>query len=406
MLFGVMILTMLTTCARPKKTLNWECPSIEGPLLETVTFNAGLAPGVVPYATPRTVRVAEEVGKLRGTGLVCLQEIWTSEAQEHVLRELNLPPENVFTIDTRGDGEQPGVHRCSEKLIKPLLQCVEKKCGDYPDEEKSICAKRKCFMQMVKIYLSDKNCVHCLLSVAGQAVSEVEKVCTSPRGQSRVYGGSNGTILVSRWPLKKREVIRLPSSGVNRVALLATVDVPGMGEIEVGCTHLSSETILKPIYPGFKTWSDEMLVQFNAAEKRMQERSHGKPQIFLGDFNAGPGREGYGMHWPVTHRGVAIRRAVSRVWHHIRRSGFHSAAARAKPTFCTTCSDNKLRGSGSNYLIDHALLRDPKGGLELEAVCAYPWFDSPVRAITSEGETTKVNLSDHYGTVVKYRVKK
>lgn len=397
----------VTTCATPRlPSVKWNCPPGEGLLLETVSYNAGLAPGVVPYATPRTERVAEEIGKLRGTGLICLQEVWEPEARDLILKKLDLPPENVFHAETFGEGEMPGVHRCEENLIDPLLKCAEKKCAGYPDEDKSICVKHKCYMQLAKVYWKDENCIQCLLSMVGHSTDDVRRVCTSEKGQTRTYHGSNGTVLASRWPLKNREVIRLPSSGVNRVALLATVDVPGMGEIEVGCTHLSSETIMDPILPEFKEWSDEMLAQFDLADRRLTERAAGKPQLFLGDFNAGPGRDGYGLHWPPVHRGVEIKASASRVWGHIMRRGFESPVTRAKPTFCTTCNDNDLRGHGSNHLIDHVLLRDPKGGLDLEAACAHPWFDSPVRAVTTEGRSTTVNLSDHYGVVVKFRKKK
>lgn len=406
-LFGTVILVLFTTCTASQNTsVQWECPSTSEPLLETVTFNAGLAPGVVPHATPRTQRVAEEIGKLRGVGLICLQEVWEPDARDRVLRELNLPEENVYHVETFGEGESEDSYTCKPKYLRPLMRCTERKCADYPDEDKSICTKQRCFLNLAKVYLEDKECIHCLLSMVGHAPQDIFQACTSDKGRGRTYNGSNGTILASRWPLKNREVIRLPSSGVNRVALLATVDVPGMGEIEVGCTHLSSETIMDPIYPGFRKWADEMIAQFNLAEKRMRERANGKPQLFLGDFNAGPGRDGYGASsWPPIHRGVAVRRSATRVWRHIRKSGFTSAVTRVKPTFCTTCSDNELRGRGKNHLIDHILLRNPEVGLELEAVCAHPWFDSPVRAVTTEGKSTKVNLSDHYGSVVKYRKK-
>lgn len=391
------------TCATPQKALRWDCPPADGPLLETVTFNAGLAPGIVPYATPRTPAVAEAVGKLRGVGLICLQEVWEPAARDAIIGKLDLPEENVFHADTFGEGETHGLHRCAPGLIEPLLRCTERRCKDYSDEDKSICAKRKCFMQLAQIYFTDKSCIQCLLSSVGHSTDEVRRMCTSEGGQCRTYHGSNGMLLASRWPLKNREVIRLPSSGVNRVALLATVDVPGMGEIEVGCTHLSSETLMDPIIPGFDEWSDEMVAQFDLAERRLKERAGERPQLFLGDFNAGPGRDGYGMHWPPTHRGVELGRVAPRVWRRILRSGFHSPASRVKPTFCTTCSDNLIRLGQTNHLIDHVLVRDPKGGLDLEAVCAHPWFDQPIPAITTTGEPVSLSFSDHYGAVVKFR---
>src|SRR6188472_3500396 len=92
-----------------------------GPILETMTWNVGLAPGVVPYATPRVKPVAEELGKFRNLGLICLQEVWTQEARDAIVASLKLPADQVYYVDTRGMGEEPaGSNVCSPSQIGPL----------------------------------------------------------------------------------------------------------------------------------------------------------------------------------------------------------------------------------------------------------------------------------------------
>jgi hypothetical protein len=85
--------------------------------------------------------------------------------------------------------------------------------------------------------------------------------------------------------------------------------------------------------------------------------------------------------------------------------GFDSPAARADDPFCSTCSQNTLRDSIRNYLIDHVLTRDPKGGTELEAVCTRPIFDQRRLFRSYDGQLVDSHLSDHFGTAVTYRVR-
>lgn len=404
--FIALILLASATCGGSQKPVKWDCPSGE-PLLETLTINAGLAPGVVPKATPRTEPFAKEMSKLRDKGLVCIQEVWTPEARKLVLDELNLPEENVLYEDTGGENEMPGKYVCTKSEMDPVYACVKDKCADVPDEESAICALSRCKYPLFKLYTNANNCLHCLVSQAGKSADDAYDTCTSSAGARMAYGGQNGTILVSRWPLKNKEVIRLPSSGANRVGLLARVEIPGHEPIEVACTHLSTETFLDPFLPQFDKWEDEMLEQVRLITDRLAMRAGSRPQIFLGDMNAGPGRGGFGFEgWPRTHRGVHVTEQARYVWASLMRRKFKSPAASAKPIFCSTCADNSLRSSKTNYLIDHVLYRDPKGGTELEPVCAKPFLDEKYPIMDYDGRIIDSHLADHYGVEVKFRLRK
>lgn len=401
------LLALVTlSCAPMRKPVSWSCPDDE-PLLETVTWNAGLAPGIVPLATPRTAPAAGMIGGWSGAGLICLQEVWLPEARALALDRLGLPEENVLWRDTGGEGEMPEVCACSRKELGPVLSCVRRRCSRVPSEDVSICGLEECRSELTKLYFGSESCLHCLIATSGKTPDEVEEICTRPGGAGPAFGGQNGVLLASRWPLRNKEVMPLPSSGVNRVALFATVELLGHEPIEVACVHLSSETHLKPLLKEYGDWQDEMAAQFELVSARLAERAGTRPQILMGDMNAGPAREGYGRFtWPNPgHRGVEIEPAAERVWGRIARAGFRSAAAEARPAFCSTCADNTLRDSRRNYLIDHVLVRDPPGGTALEPVCAHPVATGTTLVTDELGAAHRTSLSDHYGVVVKYRLK-
>lgn len=374
------------------------CPESE-PLLETVTFNAGLAPGVVPMATPRIQPVADALVEMRGAGLICLQEIWTHEAKEAVVEALDLPPENVYYVDTTGVGtlERSGWDMCSPDEIGPVARCAERNCADVNDEDKTICALEMCHSELVDLYRArGYECLNCLTALVGKPISEIEDICVNRTGASRAFDGQNGVMLISRWPLKDPEYLILRSSVANRVAIFARLEIDGVDEpIEVACTHLSTWNELPPSHPDFSDWDQEMIAQVDEISKRLAERAGDRPQIFLGDMNAGPARSDW-----------AVSAAASKVWKRILQLGFRSPVAEAKHPFCTTCRGNTLRGDSTNsYIIDHVLVRDPAGGTELEPVCAHPALDEPVMIEDYDGQPVVTNLSDHDGVVVKFRVK-
>lgn len=403
LLFSLIVLASVT-CGGAQKPVKWHCETGE-PLLEAVTINVGLAPGVVPLATPRTGPFLEEVPKLRDLGLVCLQEIWMPETRTRVLEELGLPEENVLYHDTAGYNEMPGRYVCTEDEMLPAYECVKNKCSDVADEESAICALDRCKYPLFKLYTTSKNCLHCIVSQAGKNADGAFKTCTSKDGARMAYGGQNGTILASRYPLENKEVILLPSSGANRVGLFATVRVPGYEPVEVACAHLSSSTFLEPFLPQFKTWEDEMLAQVEIISDNLNKRAGNRPQIFLGDMNAGPGRSGFGFEgWPSTHRGINVSEASRYVWASLMVRQFKSPAEAAKPTFCSTCADNTLRTSKKNYLIDHVLYRDAPGGTDLEPVCAYPYLDEKHTITDYSGRQIESHLADHYGVMVKFQL--
>jgi len=373
-----------------------------GPYLETLTYNVGLAPGVVPYATPRIAPVAEELAKFRDVGVMCLQEVWTDEARDAILASLALPEEQVYYADTRGQGDAlEGVNVCRPGQIDALASCARDACADWPEEEHARCTLDACGGEIVSLYLrGGGDCLNCLVSSVGGSIDDAVGACTAPApGVTHSYDGRNGVMLVSRWPLVNREAILLPSSIANRAALFASVELEGRETVELACAHISTWNRLPPSHRGpdgrksFKDWDEEMIAQIEIVSRRLRERAGGRPQIFLGDLNAGPE---IGRH---------ISAAAPKVWSRVQGLGFESPASRARTPFCSTCSSNTLRSPGSkSYLIDHVLYRDPIGGSRLEPACVRSLLDEGhLRYFRGyDGRMREEHLSDHYAVAVSF----
>ncbi|MEK7546385.1 MAG: endonuclease/exonuclease/phosphatase family protein [Patescibacteria group bacterium] len=385
----------------PGKRYPSEC-RVPGPILETMTWNVGLAPGVVPHATPRIKLVAEEIANFSDLGVICLQEVWTEEARDAISASLALPSEQVYYVDTRGQGDDlKDVNVCRPSQLDALVSCARDACGDLPDEEHAHCALESCNKEIFALYMrGGEDCLNCLVSSVGLSIDETIRTCTIPgQGVSHSYDGQNGVMLISRWPLKNREAILLPSSIANREALFATVDIDDRESLEIACTHVSTWNELPPSHLGpdgrkqFKDWDAEMNAQIGIISDRLNARAQGRPQLFLGDMNAGPDLRS------------DMKADMPMVWRRIRALGFSSPAVQAEENFCSVCRGNSLREpSARNKLIDHVLVRDPVGGSSLTPLCTRSLFDADHKRYFRglDGRMLEEHLSDHYAVTVTF----
>lgn len=390
-----LVVLFVSGCATPRIQLMSSIPSLRPSVrsdIKVVTFNAGLAPGVVRLSKQRTAVVAEEIGRT-DFDLLCLQEVWNEDDQTAILSALNLPPENVYRVDTRGEGET-GRDVCKPDQLKDIVACTRKKCANEPPEEVSTCAATECIEEGIMLYLRGRECLNCLTATAGKSIEEVSEICTSRTGASRIYGGGNGVILASRWPLLEKGVVHLPSSGANRVALMATVDVPGKGKVEVACSHLSAKNDVSPTNPAFSDWTEEQQAQVRLISEKLKERSGARPHLFIGDLN-----------FCQRNDKAAIAPLMWSTWRLTADLGFVSPVEYAEPGFCSWCHDNWLTRSSDDHLIDHVMVRNPTSGSVLEPAAAYRIFDHSVFVTDWKGRRVEAHLSDHYGVVVELKLR-
>ena len=394
--FFVMVFSMLclTCCCGTSATASAPCEAIRAPL-EVVTFNAGLAPGIVPYATPRAPSVVHTL-QTTDWDIMCLQEIWKDEDRDAIVNALHLTPEHVLFADTRGKNEFPNT-RCDALQVIPIVSCILAHCGaDSTDERAAVCALDQCKRELLLMYLAGgKSCLNCLLATAGESLDRSSATCLGS-GASRLYGGRNGVILMSKTPLRNTAVIDIPSSGANRVGLFATVDVPGLSApLNVACTHLSSPAQIPPTQTGYADWESEQRAQLEAISTVLLARAAGGPAILVGDLNTGDGSHGLTGTSPS-------------VWDDARRLGYRDAMATAGASFCTECGENTLAPTpNEDATIDHVLVAPDLGsGQEkLTPTCAQRLFTDKVVIRGYNGEPVRTNLSDHYGFKAKFNVR-
>jgi endonuclease/exonuclease/phosphatase family metal-dependent hydrolase len=354
------------------------------PSFDAFTWNVGLAPGMVRLSSPRSVPVANALKGL-DAAVVCIEEAWLQEDKDRIIAALGFPPENVYVADTVGMGEF-SEDACGEGDLDGLNACVKEKCADV-GEDTTLCAMAECGTDLLSLYLRNKRCLTCIAAGVGKTVDVIGEACVGGNHASRVYGGQNGLILASRWPLRNREALMLPASGANRPVLMATMDVPGLPPVEVACTHLSAPQRVPPMHTGYEDWEAEQKAQLALASERLAARADGgaRPVIFLGDMNFGQ------EHGPGV---IAMSRDA---WIMANALGFESPAAFVEPPMCSVCPENNLRDTHDfGQFIDHVLLRNPAKGPRVAVCETSRHFDRPLIVMDAKGDLVTTYLSDHY----------
>lgn len=389
-----LILCALGACVHGReRTPAFIIPSscrVNRPDLSVLTWNGALAPGINAWATPRRPLIQEAVASAPDD-IICLQEFWPYDAARETVSLLEKRGLQVFYEDTRGENESPGAPACAPDDLTDIHSCMKENCANA-GEETTICAMQKCRSRLTPLYILNRPCLVCLVASVGmEKVEDIYERCLRRRA-NRVYGGANGVILASRWPMpkKEREVLRLPATGANRVALIASVHTPGGHPIEVACAHLSADDNVPPLEPRFSAWDDERREQLQRIDERLRARSRERPSLLIGDMNFGGNVSGW------------LRPTSLSLWRDALERGFMSPAAHAWPPICSECGNNSFHTPGRNLLIDHVLVRNNANGkYALQPMCAEPAFYAKV-VVANGGKKRLMNLSDHYGIRVQF----
>lgn len=360
----------------------------EGPTVTAVTWNVALGPGMNPMRRPRAPLVAEALGQAE-FDVLCLQELWTDGDRDRVVAALHLPPENLLLPDTVGVGEN-GTDKCGPGQVSRVVSCAREKCAEVDDEDVSSCVKDKCLVALAPIALFDRPCLNCLIATAGQSADEVERICGG-KGASRIHGGRTGLLLASRYPLLNRETLVVPATSANRAGLFAAIQVPGMAEpIEVACTHLAaSSKDISPYHSGKTSWREEKLAELDMIASRLEQRAGGRPQLLMGDYNIAP------------RPGTNESSGPNDLWQQVLDQGFVPTPLSIAPS-CTSCTENSFRRGKGCTANDHVTVRDPDGGMSLEACSSERLFDQLTVVTNGRGQQVETHLSDHFGVGVTF----
>jgi endonuclease/exonuclease/phosphatase family metal-dependent hydrolase len=338
--------------------------------LRVLTFNAGLAPQLLPNVDERSAAIANALGSLNAN-VACLQEVWLDRHYQKIVSQQN------FARTLRPPHAPAPEGLCSASESARAFACVRMHCGDVQK------ASAQCIAQHcggVKNSISP-GCQSCLTADPTRTPADTYGACVSDRAidQSKpstrpayVFGGSYGLALLFQREVLQNDFLALPSRLVARGAVYARLAMPApMHRLHVFCTHLTPDS------------KEENRVELDALLAFIEKKApRGEPVLLLGDLNMGPSSEG-------------VRAKLPEHFQALVRAGFSSPYLGADSPSCTFCDANPMvsgRGGGGS-VIDHTLVRGLDWVVRSDRV-----LDDSIE-LQLERRTLTSTYSDHYGVL-------
>jgi len=349
-----------------------------------VTYNVGLATGFVDYAAERRPKLVELIAGL-DADLVCLQEVWSEDDVRAIADGVKAAfpySHHVMTRDT-----SIGPPACTTAESDPLLACMDTNCPGVPAGEVASCALDHCRAEFGAL---NAICVNCIVANIGKEVSEIIDLCKSG-SPKYAYEGSNGLLLLSRAKMSAKGHMNLDSTNVQRSVLAAAVSLPGLGVVDVACTHLSSDlTSIGVGYTGPSgSWAGENKAQAEAVWAFASGFGDAAAlTVVLGDMNSGPAYE------PDVK--AEIPEAAFKVFNDAGLVDFPaSLAPDASGRVCTYCEENLLTADTEKSVqIDHIYLTKVPTGYTPKVTRV---GTEPITITSQGGEAVSTHPSDHFG---------
>ena len=383
------------------------------------SFNVALAGSFIPYEAERRQPIADAIAA-HDADVLCLQEVWTQEDKE-LIRDTaaeNYPHSAFFENDldtpiddpTDQQGEIPPAPTtvpCPEVEVSDgvtiadqmndAVDCVRDNCSTIPGSEdgqttSAECAAESCTLAVAPLLAGNaeqQRCYACIVPQLPTATfGDIRSSCETVVNQDLAFGGQNGVMILSKYPLKDVAEWVLPGTWNRRTILNATVELPNGGELDTYCNHLTPifDDITFPYTGqygngmiGAAGWQAEQELQAQKLIDYVEGTSGDRPAVILGDLNAGLAFEDEG----IAGEGEATFELLASV--------YAPAYTDAYTPLCTFCSTNPVTDTESSVWIDHILLN----ALEADVVTATERvFDEDVVPVEGVG---MVPLSDHFG---------
>jgi len=345
--------------------------------LEVGTFNAGLAPGFVPFTEERAPLTIQAIAE-QPLDILCVQEVWTP-ASVQALREASASrwPNTFFPAPDPGDVVST-TPACEAAALTPLATCVSSSCAGLPTDQLTGCVLGGC---QPEINALDTACSTCLAANIGASFDAIAATCTTMPSSPFAFGGSFGVGLLSRQAILDPDFLVLDSTFNRRGVIYGRVDTDRVGEVHVFCTHLTAifDDIPFPVAGG--SWEAEQRAQIEEMLAFIDEKTDEDDRvIILGDLNTGPAFDG-----------VEAEEAANYAL--FTDAGFENPFLdEVDFADCTFCASNPIvSDTAASVAIDHLLVR----GLDADGT-ARRFLTEPVD-VEVDGETTTVAFSDHFG---------
>ena len=352
-----------------------EGTSTDAATITFVTYNAGLARGFVPGADSRQDAIADALSAI-DVDIVCLQEVWAPDQVASIAAAtLAAFPNQYFP-----DPQQSSDAICLDGQLDSLLSCYESNCPDVCTDQVDDCLLDHCSLQFG---LLAKDCMRCAMANVGSDADQLVQACEVEPVEF-AYGGSFGTGILSKFPIKSVDETVFTSTSNRRSVLHAVVEAPS-GDLDLYCTHLTAAFDSIPYPRATGNWVEEQAVQIEQMNELILANG-GDHIALLGDMNSGPAIAGMDGE---TVENWAIFETYDWAIPYLEQDS---------PT-CTYCGANPLIGidDTADRVIDHVMLRGFAGNHVASRI-----LDSFDTTAESCGEVTDPSsLSDHYGVQVE-----
>jgi len=189
-----------------------------------------------------------------------------------------------------------------------LLDCAVDRCADVPGDPSTPISDGPCVVSNCALQLfgmvggsdSDRRCFGCLLygMIGYEPRNTSEVACRTDPFAGRPFGGQNGEMLLSRFPIRDVAHVVLPSAVWRVVALRASLELPNGTDLDVYCSNFDTATRnegTQPYYgpygegPSESHWTNESLLQAQRLLEWIALTSGPSPSVVLGEFDSGPG---------------------------------------------------------------------------------------------------------------------
>lgn len=350
------------------------CDDAETDGIRVGTYNAGLAPGYVPFSSERAPLTIDALSR-QALDVACVQEVWMAEDVDTLIATTGARwPNRVVPAPQPASLPGPGP-ACTPDDLTVLSGCVATACAGVSSDQLAGCAIAQC---QTELFGLPDACSTCLAASVGAPFEEIQTACTTTTGPQFAFEGSFGLALLSRLPLLDSDILVLDSTLNRRAVIYARVQGDQV-EAHIFCTHLTA--ILEDIpYPGTGSWEAEQRAQIEALLAFIDEKTVAEDRVvLLGDLNTGPG---FGDVAPAVEDNYNLFLTRFR----------NPYIEELETPLCTFCAANPLvPDTADSVIIDHVLVRN----LDTD--------DTAARILTQEvqidvdGTPTTVALSDHYG---------
>jgi endonuclease/exonuclease/phosphatase family metal-dependent hydrolase len=350
--------------------------STDGLAVSFLTFNTALI-AQTGNLEARLDVIAADLPKTNADA-VCLQELWQPEHLEAFASRVKSDyPYAHWSV--RESGESSG---CTKDETATLIGCLTEYCSEVAADQMTACAVTNCANEFTGV---STGCQNCVLNNQALPPTEIATTCESSESKTTAYENQSGLLLLSKYPLKKKDYLALESSFGDRGVLSATIETELLPSVNLFCTHLAA-TQSGIEYPGeYDSWAGERAVQIDRTIKLMDDRKTNKStSVLMGDLNCGPGGDGFeGEDTDGFSR--------------LLDAGFTADYLDSTTTKCTFCKDNDLVGAdSSSVLIDHVLFSDLPDSVTQTTTRV---FDDSI-TLDVDGKTLETHRSDHYGLAV------